>query len=349
MISARYIVLIALLISIGAMATDIMLPALDIIGNELGAANPNDVHLIVTAFFFGMAAGQLIVGPLSDSYGRKPIIILGYLVFVAGCLMSIFSTSWSVMLTARVLQGLGAAAPRIVTVAIVRDEYEGRAMARILSLVMAVFIIVPVIAPAIGQGLIYVGGWKSVFISLAVFAIFVTLWFSLQQPETLTVENKRPMHIGVIWHGLVEVLTTRVAFGYTLASGLLFGMFIGYLGSAQQIYQHTFAVGDWFVVYFAIASIAIGAASLFNASLVMRYGMRKLNWIALLTITAGSFIFLVILPLYQGIPSIQLFPLAWVIGNEFDGTLYPLIIGFAVLSLTATLVVAWTDKIGDDV
>jgi DHA1 family bicyclomycin/chloramphenicol resistance-like MFS transporter len=149
--TSEYVVLVALLISIGAMGTDVMLPALSVMGLELAVSNQNDVHLIVTTFFLGMAAGQLVVGPLSDSFGRKPVIYAGYGVFVLGCLLSMLTSDWTVMLVGRILQGVCAAAPRIVTVALVRDEFEGRAMARILSIVMAVFIIVPIVAPAMGQ------------------------------------------------------------------------------------------------------------------------------------------------------------------------------------------------------
>lgn len=388
--SAEYVVLVALLISIGAMGTDLMLPALDVIGQELGVTNENDVHFIVTGFFLGMAAGQLFVGPLSDSFGRKPVIHIGYCVFVIGCLLSMFAESWTMMLTGRVLQGLGAAAPRIVTVALVRDEYEGRAMARILSIVMAVFIIVPIIAPALGQGLIYLGDWEATFVGLIVLAFSISLWFHVRQPETLSVSDRRPFHIGHIWSGLKEIARTRVALGYTVATGLMYGMFVGYLGSAQQIFQDSFAVGDLFVVYFAIASASLGAASIVNANLVMRLGMRRLTWSALVCLTGISFGFWLLLLRYDGVPPITLFlvwqlsaffcvgitfgnlnalsleplghlaglgaafvgslsmfislPLAWVIGYQFDGTVFPLVAGFAIPGLATCAVVIWTDQ-----
>ena len=388
--SAEYIVLVAFLISIGAMGTDLMLPALDVIGLELGAPNENDVHLIVTAFFLGMAAGQLIVGPLSDTFGRKPVIHIGYALFVVGCLLSMFTESWTMMLMGRILQGVGAAAPRVVTVALVRDEFEGRAMARILSVVMAVFIIIPIIAPAVGQGLIYVGGWEATFAALSLLAVVVSLWLHVRQPETLPVAHRRPLQINTIWSGLTEVVKTKVALGYTIAAGLISGVFIGYLGSAQQIFQDTFAAGELFVVYFALASAAIGAASLLNAKLVMRLGMRRLTWSALVWLTGLSFGFWLLLLKFGGIPPIELFlvwqlsaffcvgiifgnlnalsleplghlaglgaafvgslslfislPLAWLIGHQFDGTVFPLVAGFALLGLATCAVVVWTNR-----
>jgi DHA1 family bicyclomycin/chloramphenicol resistance-like MFS transporter len=386
---AEYVVLVALLISIGAMGTDLMLPALDVIGRDLAVANANDVQFIVTSFFLGMAAGQLFVGPLSDSLGRKPVIYMGYGVFIGGCLLSMFAENWTLMLVGRVLQGFGAAAPRIVTVALVRDEHEGRVMARILSVVMAVFILVPMIAPAMGQLLVYLGGWRATFSGLALLAVVVSLWFGVRQRETLPPSGRRPFQVKAIWQGLREITRSRIAVGYTAASGLMYGLLVGYLGSAQQIFHDTFGVGDLFVVYFAIAAGSLGAASLLNAKLVVGLGMRKLTWIALVGLTALSFSFWAVLLFFDGMPPLPLFvvwqlaaffcigivfgnlnalsleplghmaglgaafvgslatfmslPIAWVIGNLFDGTVFPLVGGFAVLGLASVCVVVWTE------
>lgn len=386
----EYVILVALLISIGALGTDLMLPALDVMGRELGAANANDVHFIVTAFFLGMAAGQLFVGPLSDRFGRKPVIYGGYAVFVLGCLISMTTDSWTTMLVGRVLQGIGAAAPRIVTVALVRDEYTGRAMARVLSIVMTVFIVVPIIAPALGQGLIYIGGWESTFLCLAVLAIAVSLWFGARQPETLAPSNRRPFRVKDISKGILEIFRTRVALGYTIATGLVYGVFVGYLGSAQQIFQQVFGVGDLFAAYFALASASLGAASLLNAWLVMRLGMRLLTWVAIVGLTVLSFAFWAVLPFHAGVPPLSMFlawqlsvffcvgiifgnlnalaleplghmaglgaafvgsiatfislPLAALIGQQFDGTVYALVVGFALLGLLTCGTVAWANR-----
>jgi DHA1 family bicyclomycin/chloramphenicol resistance-like MFS transporter len=292
------------------------------------------------------------------------------------------------MLFSRVLQGVGAAAPRIVAVAMVRDEYEGRAMARVMSIIMAAFIIVPIIAPALGQSLIYLGGWRLTFVGLVVLAVLVSLWFGVRQSETLAPMNRRSFRIQEIGEGVLEILRSRIALGYTIATGLIYGMFIGYLGSAQQIFEITFEVGDLFVAYFALASAAFGVASLLNASLVMRLGMQRLTGIALLALTAISFGFWVILPMYGGIPPLALFlawqltaffcvgiiyanlnalsleplghmaglgaafvgsiatfislPLASAIGSRFDGTVVPLVAGFAVLGLASCFVAFWS-------
>ncbi len=308
--------LVAFVISIGALATDLMLPALDVIGQELQVNNPNDVHLIVTAFFLGMAGGQLFVGPISDAFGRKPTILVGYFVFILGCALSMFSQDWTVMILGRILQGMGAAAPRIVVVAMIRDEYEGRGMARILSLVMTVFITVPIVAPALGEGFIYIGGWKATFAGLILLSFLVSLWFYFRQSETLLQACRRPLHLQTLVTGLKEVMTTKVAMGYTIALGCMNGVFLGYLGSAQQIFQGTLKVGDLFVVFFAIASVSLGAASLLNAKLVMKLGMRKLTWCALVILTFLSACFFGLLFLYQGIPPLSLF-LVWQLSAFF--------------------------------
>lgn len=245
---SEYIILLALLVSIGAMGSDLMLPALDQIGRALAVGNPNDVQFIVSVFFLGMGAGQMFAGPLSDRFGRKPVIYAGYGVFIVGCLLSMATESWAIMLAARFLQGLGAAAPRSVAVAMVRDEFEGRAMARIMSIVMAVFILVPITAPALGQGLICLGGWRSTFLGLTALAIIVTIWFALRQPETLPPAARRPLILKEIWRGICEIISNRRAFGYTLATGLIYGMFVGYLGSSRQIFQDVFHVGDMFAM-----------------------------------------------------------------------------------------------------
>ena len=302
--------------STGAMGTDIMLPALSVIGADLAVPNPNDVHSIVTMFFLGMAVGQLLVGPLSDAFGRRPLIFVGYTLFVLGSVVAALTESWSMMLVARVLQGVGASAPKIVAVALIRDQYEGRAMARIMSIVTAVFILVPIIAPAIGQGLIWAGGWRFTFVGLSALSISVAIWFALRLPETLAHENRRPFQPKALAAGLREVLKTRQTMGYTLAAGLITGAFIGYLGSAQKIFHEVFKVGDYFAALFALAALAIGAASLVNASLVMRMGMYRLTCWALYALILLAIGFWLVLIPYAGVPPLWMF-VVWQMATFF--------------------------------
>ena len=283
-----FLVVMGLLTSIGALATDIMLPALGVMGRDLGVADINHTTLVVSIFFLGTAIGQLVVGPLSDAFGRKPVVIWGYGLFIAGCLLSLVVESWTLMVAARFLQGLGAAAPRVVSVAIVRDRYKGRAMARIMSIIMAIFILAPIIAPLMGQGLIYLGGWKATFAGLVLVAVPSAVLFNSAIEETLPSTHRRRFRPATILDGLIQVCSQRVTVIYMLVMGLVGGPFIGYLATSRQIFQDIYGVGDMFVIYFALGSIAAGIASLLNAKLVMRHGMRRLTRIATTVLTMVS-------------------------------------------------------------
>lgn len=312
----EFVALLALMISMVAMATDIMLPALGVIGQDLNVTDPNDVQLVVSSLFGGFAVGQLFAGPISDSIGRKKTIYIGYLIFVIGCVLSIVAQSLDVMLIGRVLQGLGAAAPRVITVALVRDTYEGRAMARVMSITMAVFILVPAIAPAIGQGLIMLTDWHGTFIFLIAMAIIGFIWFWLRQPETLPVDARKPFSIAHITAGIREVCSYRRSVGYGLTAGCVFGAFVGYLSSAQQVFQTTYQLGALFPLYFGMAALAIGTASVCNSKLVMRFGMRLLSHRALVALTTISAAFLVPTVIYDGVPPLWLF-MIWLLGTFF--------------------------------
>lgn len=312
----EFVILMAMMVSTTALATDIMLPALGVIGHDLGVNDPNDVQLIVSSLFFGFALGQALAGPLSDSFGRKPVIYAGYAIFIAGCLLSLFATGWNAMIAGRVLQGLGAAAPRIVTMALVRDGYEGRAMARIMSVVMAVFILVPTIAPALGQGVIYASGWRATFLVLIALGVAAVMWFVLRQPETLPPGARRAFSPANIGLGLREIMASRVAVGHTVALGLIFGAFLAYLSTAQQVYQVAYDAGAMFAIYFGVAALAIGGASVVNSMLVMRLGMRLLTRFALIGLAALAFVFLTVALGAGGVPPLPLF-LGWLIASFF--------------------------------
>ena len=291
----EFIALSALLVSLVALSIDAMLPALPAIGADLGTTRPNDNQLIVSTLFLGLAVGPLLFGPLSDSIGRKPAIYLGLAVFVVGCILSLLAANLAVMLVGRLLQGIGAAGPRIVTMALIRDQYAGRAMARIVSFVMGVFILVPALAPALGQIVLMVSHWRAIFAVFLVIALIASAWFALRQPETLSPERRVPLRFGRVLATVAEVCRTREALGPTVAAGLVFGAFVGYLSSAQQILQEGYELGAQFPIYFAVLALAIGTASVANARLVMHFGMRRLARIALLTIVGLSLCFLAVM------------------------------------------------------
>ena len=291
----EFSLLMAMLMALAALSTDAMLPALSQIGGDLGVQRENDRQWVISALFLGFGIGQLFYGPLSDRLGRKPGIYIGLGLFVLGCLLSMAASSYPAMLVGRVLQGVGAAAPRVVTLALIRDRYQGRAMARIMSFVMAVFMIVPCAAPYLGQTILLMAGWREIFGALSGFAIIAVVWFAVRQPETLTPERRIPLSYGALAAAFAEVCGDRRGLGYAAAGGLVFGGFIGYLNSAQQIFQEQFLVGDLFPTYFAVLVLAFGAASYFNGSMVLRHGMRKLALRSLQVSCVLSAVFLAVL------------------------------------------------------
>jgi len=313
---AEFIVMLAFMVSIVAMATDVMLPALALIGEDLRVADPNDVQLVISSLFVGFSIGQLLVGPLSDAYGRKPVILVGYVAFVIGCVLSISSTDLTAMLAGRFLQGIGAAAPRVVSTSLIRDGYEGRDMARIMSIIMSVFILVPAIAPSVGQGVIMILPWRYTFVVLLAMAIIAAVWFGFRQPETLAHEHRRALSVRNFVSGCAEALSIRTVLGYTLSMGFIFGAFLSYLGASRQIFQDTLQTGDMFAIYFGVAALAIGAASVMNSLLVMRLGMRLLTHSALTSLVLLSGVFLAVFHALDGPPSIPLF-MTWQLAAFF--------------------------------
>ena len=318
----EFVPLVALLMSLVALAIDAMLPALPDIGRDLAAPSPNDVQLVITSLFLGLGVGQMLFGPLSDRIGRKPAIHAGLAVFMIGCLVSIFAPTFEVMIAGRFLQGLGVSGPRVVTVALVRDQYEGRQMARLMSFAMAVFILVPCIAPALGQGILWLGGWRAIFTTFVLIAAIALAWLALRQPETLPAERRRPVSPRTIGHAFLEILRLRAALGYTLATGFIFAPFVAYLASSQQIFQEAYGTGALFPLYFGVLALAIGGAALVNGRLVMRYGMRPLSKlasgaIALVSLVAwaGAFAF-------DGLPPLWLFMAYLIIVFLFIGLLF---------------------------
>ena len=293
--------------SLVALSIDAMLPALSVIGRDLGVLRRNDTQFVITSVFLGLGLGQMLFGPLSDRIGRRAAMHTGLLIFLAGCLVSIFAPTFDAMLAGRALQGVGAAAPRVVTVAMVRDQYGGRGMARLMSFAMAVFILVPTIAPALGQGVLLLGGWRAIFVTIFAIGAIALTWFSLRQPETLPVAHRRPFSAREIGRGVLEVLRTRSSLGYTLATGCIFAPFLAYLSSAQQIFQDAYRTGVLFPLWFGVLALAFGVASLVNGRLVMKHGMRRLSKAATVSVTLVSVGAWALALAFDGLPPFWLF------------------------------------------
>ncbi|MBU3030537.1 multidrug effflux MFS transporter [Paracoccus sp. XHP0099] len=286
--------MLAFLFATIAFSIDAMLPALPEIAAQLTPENVNRAQLILTAFVAGMGLGTLFAGPISDAIGRKRAITIGFAIYAAAAVVAIFANSIEVLLAARFVQGLGAAGPRIVGLALVRDLYEGREMARITSIVMMVFIIIPALAPSIGQGMIWLAGWHGVFIGFLIFAVIGSTWLNLRQAETLPPERRRPLRAGPLKEAAREVLTDRHVVLCTLILTLGFGQMFGLLSSAQQLFGEAYGKGDAFPSWFAAMALLSGAGTVLNAAFVTRFGMRRIAKWAYIMQTCVSAVMLVL-------------------------------------------------------
>ena len=303
----EFVALMGMMMALVALSIDAMLPALGIIGTDLNVANTNNTQLIVSFLFIGLAAGQIFYGPLSDSIGRKNSLYLGFLVYITGCFLSLFSGSLSVMLAGRVLQGFGAAGPRIVSVAIVRDQFSGKEMAKIMSFIMVIFILVPMIAPTLGQGILLITGWRAIFGAFLALGLIILIWFYFRQPETLPSEKRTLFSFNKIFADLKEIFTNRFAIGYTVISGFISSAFLGYLSLVQPIFQIKYELGDLFPLFFALLAVSIGSANYLNGKLVMKFGMKKLSRSAIIVLTILSLAGTGITFIFDGSPDLWVF------------------------------------------
>ncbi|MGQ0589081.1 MAG: multidrug effflux MFS transporter [Sphingosinicella sp.] len=281
----EFVVLMAALMASNALAIDAMLPALPAIGESLGVAEDNRRQLVITFYLLGFGAAQLAYGPLADRFGRKPLLIGAVLLYALFGALAGIAGSMNLLLAARFAQGVAAAGTRVLVVAIVRDRFHGPAMAQIMSLVMIVFMIVPVLAPAFGQGVLAIGTWRHIFIGLAVYGLLLALWGGTRMPETLAPEARRPLSARAIGSAVAETLKVRASLGNTLASTLAFGGLFAFINSIQQIVFDVFGRPELIGLVFACIAGPMAASSYANSRLVMRLGPRRLLLAALATFT----------------------------------------------------------------
>lgn len=274
--TTEFVAMTAMLLATVAFSIDAMLPALPEIAADLTPDARNRAQLIVTSFVLGMGVGTLISGPLSDAWGRKPVVMLGGAIYCTGALIGALSQSLEIMLAARVVQGLGAAGPRVVTLAMVRDVFAGREMARIMSFVLLVFSLVPALAPTLGYYIIALSDWRGVFVAFICFAILSMLWLGLRQEETLDPAHRRPLQAAVLWDGVQQIFATRSTVLAMLAQSLAFGILFITLSSTQQVFDQTFGEGDRFHLWFGGIAAVAASMNLLNARLVGRLGMRTI-------------------------------------------------------------------------
>ena len=285
----EFVALVAFMMGLTAFAVDNVLPAFPALGRTFAVSDPNRLQLLVYVYMIGFGLTHLVYGPASDIFGRRPAFLAGLAVFLLGCVAAAFAPNFETLLAARCLQGCGAASGRVVAVAIVRDRFVGREMARVMSLTMMVFITVPVFAPAIGSLLLIVGDWHAIFVSMVVLGIALGTWFVRRMPETLRAENRQPFSGASIASGFKATATCRAAFGYSTAFGLMFGGIMAYVGSAQQIFaEDVYHLGGLFPLAFGGVALMMGLAALVNSRLVRRFGMHRISHVSMLCYLALS-------------------------------------------------------------
>lgn len=266
----------AFLMSNVALSIDTVLPALPNIGLSLQVANSNDLQLIIIMIFLGLGLGELVFGTLSDSFGRKPVVYIGVGIFVLASFLIIWSPTLKILLLGRVIQGIGLSAARSVSISIIRDTYQGDRMARIMSFIMTIFILVPMLAPLLGQLILLAYDWKAIFYFQLFFISITIIWFWARQEETLTAEKRIPISRHLFTDGLKEYFKFSNSVLFTIMTGVLQGTFIAYLGAAQQIFQDQYQMINEFPYIFGGLALALGLSTLLNSSLVLRYGMLKM-------------------------------------------------------------------------
>jgi MFS transporter, DHA1 family, multidrug resistance protein len=384
----EFIAMMAGLMSLNALAIDIMLPALPFMGDDLGVADPNHRQYVIIAYVLGLGVAQLFFGPMSDRFGRRrPLVVslVGYSVFGIVC---VFAPSFEVLVAARALQGVAASGARVISMSIIRDKYTGRQMARIMSLTMMVFMAMPMLAPNLGMLVLLVAPWRWVFVVLGLFGVAMALWVGVRLAETLPPDRRRPLDPMALGSAYALVFKTRITLGYMIAMGVVFGALFAFISSSEQLYSEVFDRRESFTLYFATVAGGMAFASFLNARLVERWGMRRLAHTALVafvlinltsviaaragvngfaafhaSMMANFFCFsfiganfnaLAMEPLGEiagtasaalGFASTSISGLLGAaVGQQFDGTSTPLIVGFLALGVSALAVVTVTER-----
>lgn len=382
------VVLLAGLMALNAFAIDAMIPALPAIGSELGVATENLRQLVVVAYFFGFGVGQIFWGPMADRFGRKPILATGVALYTGFALLCGIAGSFELLIASRVAMGASAAVTRVLVTAMIRDIFDGEEMARVMSLVFMVFMLVPMLAPNIGQAILLIADWRAIFLVLAGYGGAIWLWSFLKLPETLHPEFRRSLHAGEIWNGIKRAATDRLSIGYTLALTSLFGGLTAYIASIQQIVFDVFDSGQWIGIIFAAVAAPMAVASWGNSRVVGHFGLRRtghgglLAYVAVTTLHAliaetmaePLWLFTLMMALsfvafafttsnfgtlamsnmapiagtassFQGVMgTIGGASIGLVIGQSFDGTQLPFLVGMAACGIVGLGLVLWIER-----
>jgi DHA1 family bicyclomycin/chloramphenicol resistance-like MFS transporter len=318
----EFVVIIASIMALNPLAMDMMLPALPNIAAEFHIAAANRPQAVLSVFLLGFGIGQFVMGPLSDRFGRRPVLLGGMALYVVASLLAIAAPSFATVLLARALQGLGTSATRVIAISIVRDCYAGRRMASVMSLAMMVFIAVPVIAPSFGQAVMLLTQWHGIFAVLTLYGVLALIWSALRMPETLPLSERKSLAIGPVLGAFRHTVTNRQTFGYALAAGGVQGSLFAFVFSSQQIFTEVYRLGHYFPVAFAGVAIGVALAGFLNARFVGRLGMRVISHGALLgfvavaaAMMAGARLHMLPLPLFLALAALMMFAFGLMFAN----------------------------------
>jgi MFS transporter, DHA1 family, multidrug resistance protein len=296
-----------------ALSLDSLLPAFPALRRAFDLPpDSTRVSLLITSFFFGMATGQLFYGPLSDRYGRKRPLLVGLAIFLLAGLGAVSSTSLAMMIGWRFLWGFGAAGPRSLTLAMIRDTTQGAAMARTMSLIMTIFVLVPVVAPALGSVLLHFGSWHVVFWLPIVFSVWM-MFVLTKMPETLPPERRRSVQPSALWDAVKTIFRLRPTVGFGLAVVFYFGVMSSYIGGAEVIFDDVYHRGGQFPFIFGGIAICFGATSFLNARIVGRLGLPRVLQLGAVGAMASTGLLLIEVLLFHGKPPVALFVLGLVV------------------------------------
>jgi DHA1 family bicyclomycin/chloramphenicol resistance-like MFS transporter len=318
----EFVAIVASIMALNPLAMDMMLPALPNIGASFGISDGNYLQSVLSVFLLGFGVGQFVMGPLSDRFGRRPVLLGGMVLYGLASLLALFTRSFEMLLVARALQGLGTAATRVIATSIVRDCYAGRRMASVMSLVMMIFVAVPIVAPSFGQAVMVGGQWRGIFVVLMAYGLLALLWSALRLPETLPLGERKPLTIGQVLDSFRQTITNRQTIGYALAAAGVQGTLFGYVFSSEQVFTEIYHLGHYFPLAFATIAIGIALAGFLNSRLVIRLGMRVISHTALVIyalVAAGMLVaastHMLPLALYMALSALALFTFGLMMSN----------------------------------
>lgn len=318
----EFVVVIAAIMALNPLAMDMMLPALPNIRAAFAIADANRPQLVLSVFLTGFGFGQFLMGPLSDRFGRRPVLLGGMILYGVASLLAIAAPSFDLLLLARLLQGFATSATRVIVVSIVRDCYAGRRMASVMSLAMMVFVAVPVIAPAFGQAVLLMTAWRGIFVILALYGVLTLIWSALRMPETLPGERRKSLALSEVLRAYWQTVTNRQTLGYALACSGVWGAMVSFVFSSQQIFTEVYGLGHYFPLAFAAAATGVAIAGFLNSRIVGRLGMRVISHGALSVYAVVAAIMLAAaktnllsLPLFMTLAMLMMFAFGLMMAN----------------------------------